>query len=73
MYEEILKNYNDDDYVYIIEGCMNQYASKYPASDKPCEICGDYDWPVIDGKVKDIKAAKSIKEFNKNKIKMKKR
>lgn len=63
MYDDLLDNYNEDEYVYIIEGCMNYFVSKTPASDKPCDICGDYDWPVVDGYVEDIRNAKDKEEL----------
>lgn len=65
MFEDYLLGYNDDEYVYIIEGCMDYYVQDEPIDDDlgPCEICGSYDWPVADGYVGDIREARDVDDL----------
>lgn len=63
MYNDLLKGYSKKDYVYIIEGCLDTYVSHEPASNRLCAICGEYDWDICEGLVKDIKKAKDIEDL----------
>lgn len=63
MYNDLLNNYSDDDYVYIIEGCLNDYVSFEPDIKETCPICGSWDWPLCDGLVKDIKKSKNMEDL----------
>ena len=63
MYNDLLEDCNEDDYVYVIEGCLNDYISDKPAPDDPCPICGSYDWDICNGYVKDIRQATDLEEL----------
>lgn len=65
MLNDLLKGYDKHDYVYIIEGCMNLYVSDEPCTYETCEICGDSDWPYLDGYVSDILKAKDEDDLEK--------
>lgn len=63
MLNDMLEDYNKDEYVYIIEGCMDLYVSDQPANDEPCPVCGDYDWDYCEGYVSDILQAKDLDDL----------
>ena len=63
MFNKILNGRNSDEYVYIIEGCTTKFASSEPPSDKPCPLCGEFDWEVCQGLVKDIRRARRIEDL----------
>ena len=70
------KNINDDDYIYIVEGCLDNYVTKDMPMINVCDICGDMPTVICEGISKDIKRAKNFKQldsFNENNIKIKKR
>lgn len=69
MFNNLLGDYKGNDYVYIIEGCLNDYASLEPANNERCPICGEEKWPITEGYVKDIKRAKELNEIGFNSIK----
>ena len=56
MYNNYLKNFEDDDYVTLMQSCLGMYATKGQLPDKVvCYVCGLYDTKVTEGKVKEIK------------------
>lgn len=65
MLRDMLKDYKNNDYVYIIEGCTGLYVSDKPCTDEPCPLCGDYDWLYCEGFVSDIKHAKNKEDLHK--------
>lgn len=65
MLNDMLKGYKRDDYVYIIDGCMDLYVSDKPANDEPCSVCGNYDWDYCEGYVSDIRKAKDLDDLEK--------
>jgi hypothetical protein len=67
-YEKILEEYEDDEYVYIIDGCFDVYASINRPSDEPCEMCGSYDWVIEEGIVRDLKNKNKGKRYKKIKV-----
>ena len=64
-YKELLEKYNEEDYVYIIEGCYDLYASLNPPSDEPCERCGSYEWAIDKGIVADLRKKNKPKQHKK--------
>lgn len=68
MLNDMLKGYNKNDYVYIIEGCTNLYVSDKPCNGEPCSICGDYEWIYCEGFVSDIRKAKDIEDLERIKL-----
>lgn len=70
MYDDLLIEFNDEDYVYIIEGCLNIYASLNPPSNKRCEICNDCDYIITEGYVKNLKSKKKVKRIKDNLLKL---
>lgn len=69
MYSDLFKNFNDDDYVYIIETCLITYASLYSPTDVECEYCRGNDWLLDEGYVKDLKEKYGIKIRKRNLLK----
>lgn len=65
MLNDMLKGYKKNDYVYIIEGCIDLYVSDKPCKDEPCSVCGDYEWPCCEGFVSDIRKAKDKEDLEK--------
>lgn len=63
MYDFLLNKYKDDEYVYIIDGCTDIYVSKEPCKYQKCPLCGDRAWPIVEGKVSDIKSIKTYEEL----------
>ena len=70
MYNDLLIEFNDDDYVYIIESCLNIYASLNPPSNKKCEICGNYDYIITEDYVKNLTSKKKVKSFKDDLLKI---
>lgn len=65
MLNNMLKEYKNNEYVYIIDGCMDLYVSDKPSTEEPCPVCGDYDWVYCEGYVSDIRKAKDLDELEK--------
>lgn len=64
-YNELLKDRDDEEYVYIIEGCYDIYVSNHEPSDEPCQMCGSYDWIIDHGLVKNLKKKNKPKQHKK--------
>ncbi len=63
MYNDLLIDIEDNEYVHVIQGCLNTYISDKPAPDTPCAICGEYDWEICEGYVSDIKKANDLDQL----------
>ena len=65
MFNDILKGYHDEAFVYIIGGQSGTYVSYSPAFEQTNVISagGIYDWDICSGFVKDIKKAQSFEEL----------
>lgn len=61
-FNELLKEYDENDYVYVVERCMDYYVTKTEPSPHYCEACGcndviiakDYVYNLINTKFEGI-------------------
>ena len=53
-YEELLEEYEDDDYVYIVDTFIGKYVTTEEPDLYYCESCGSYDSIEISGYVNKI-------------------
>ena len=60
-YSELLDGYNENDYIYIVDSCMNVYATTERPELRICETCGDTEWIIEEGYLKDLKEHKKMK------------
>lgn len=78
MFNELIKEYNDKDYVYVVDGCLDLYISmiKPESNLGPCPVCGKHEWLVAEGEVDILRGFKSLSEYDeyteKNEVKTKK-
>ena len=72
MFNDLLKGYNEDEYVYIIEGCLEDKVSYESAGNKICPLCGEPSWDICSGLVKDIRKAKVVDDLYYKKRSLKK-
>ena len=61
-YDEILDGFDDNDYVYIVETCLNVYATTVEPELGYCDICGTTDWLIGHDYVYKFRYSKYLEE-----------